>query len=79
MLIIAETIETCAPVRAVQDWNQYAHEDSPVGLRELEQFSPEELDVMKAWFDRLAAECRDINEHVPTGGRSVRSVGVVLV
>lgn len=67
MLIIAEITWTCAPVGPYKSWNQYM--DSPGRLTEWEQnFSPEELDFSKAWFDRLATDCRDINTHVPTGG-----------
>src|SRR4030095_4883590 len=65
MLTIAEITETCALVGPYKNWNQYV--DSPGQSAEVERnFSPEELDFEKAWFDRLATKCRDINTHVPT-------------
>jgi hypothetical protein len=68
MLIIAETIETCAPVGSYQDWDQYANQDDVAWSGQLDQFSPDELDVSKAWFNGLVAECSGINEHVPADG-----------
>ncbi len=67
MLTIAEVVEICAPIGPYKSWDQYV--DSPGQAAELERnFSPEELDVVKAWFDRRAAECLDINQRVPTAG-----------
>ncbi len=66
MLTIAEITETCGPVGRYENWNQRM--ETPGQLAEWERnFTPDELDVAKAWFDRLATECRGVNEHVPTG------------